>query len=54
VSAFTKKENSAIFKTDNDFEVYLSSDPFAHKNLIEFEINALNTTWSLLLPRPYG
>lgn len=43
--------DSVIFR-DNDFEVFLnpSGDTL---NYFEFEINALNTTWDLFLPKPY-
>jgi cellulose/xylan binding protein with CBM9 domain len=43
--------DSVIFH-DNDFEVFL--DPDGDNHLYgELEINALNTTWDLLLPMPY-
>jgi hypothetical protein len=43
--------DSVIFH-DNDFEVFL--DPDADSHLYgELELNALNTTWDLLLPKPY-
>jgi len=43
--------DSVIFH-DNDFEVFLnpSGDGL---NYFEFEINALNTSWDLFLPKPY-
>jgi hypothetical protein len=43
--------DSVIFR-DNDFEVFLnpSGDTL---NYFEFEINALNTSWDLFLPKPY-
>jgi hypothetical protein len=45
------KHDSVIFQ-DNDFEVFL--DPDGDSLLYaELELNALNTTWDLLLPRPY-
>jgi len=37
---------------DNDFEVFIDPDGDNHE-YYEFEINALNTTWDLFLPRPY-
>ena len=45
------KHDSVIFQ-DNDFEVFLDPDADSHL-YAEFEINALNTTWDLLLTRPY-
>ncbi len=45
------KHDSVIFH-DNDFEVFLDPDGDSHL-YAELEINALNTTWDLLLPRPY-
>lgn len=45
------KHDSVIFQ-DNDFEVFIDpdSDGYAYA---ELEINQLNTTWDLLLIRPY-
>ena len=43
--------DSVIFR-DHDFEVFLDPDSDSH-NYFEFEINALNTTWDLFLPKPY-
>lgn len=45
------KHDSVIFH-DNDFEVFIDPDGDNH-NYGEFEINALNTGWDLLLPKPY-
>jgi hypothetical protein len=45
------KHDSVIFH-DNDFEVFLDPDADSHL-YAELEINALNTTWDLLLTRPY-
>jgi hypothetical protein len=45
------KHDSVIFH-DNDFEVFI--DPNGDTlEYYEFEINALNTTWDLFLPKPY-
>jgi hypothetical protein len=45
------RHDSVIFH-DNDFEVFI--DPDADSHLYgELELNALNTTWDLLLSRPY-
>mmetsp|Transcript_1614 Transcript_1614/g.3232 ORF Transcript_1614/g.3232 Transcript_1614/m.3232 type:complete len:181 (+) Transcript_1614:96-638(+) len=45
------KHNSVIFH-DNDFEVFIDTEGSNH-NYKEFEINALGTTWSLRLNKPY-
>jgi hypothetical protein len=52
VQASFTKHDSYIFHEDNDFEVFLSPDGSNH-NYVELEMNALNTTWDLLLTRPY-
>ncbi len=51
VWATLTKHDSVIFH-DNDFEVFLDPDGDSHL-YAELELNALNTTWDLLLPRPY-
>ena len=43
--------DSVIFR-EHDFEVFLDPDSDSH-NYFEFEINALNTSWDLFLPKPY-
>lgn len=43
--------DSVIFH-DNDFEVFIDPDG-DHHEYAELEVNALNTTWDLFLPRPY-
>jgi hypothetical protein len=45
------QHDSVIFQ-DNDFEVFIDPNGDNHE-YYEFEINALKTTWDLLLPRPY-
>lgn len=45
------KHDAVIFQ-DNDFEVFIDPDGDNH-DYYEFEMNALNTTWDLFLPRPY-
>lgn len=45
------KHDSVIFR-DPDFEVFIDPDGDTHA-YSEFEINALNTGWDLLLPKPY-
>jgi hypothetical protein len=51
VWATLTRHDSVIFQ-DNDFEVFLDPDGDSHL-YGELELNALNTTWDLLLPRPY-
>lgn len=46
------EHDSYIFHNDNDFEVFLDPDGDCHE-YGELEMNALNTTWDLLLTRPY-
>ena len=45
------KHDSIIF-FDPDFEVFIDPDGDTHE-YYEFEMNALNTTWDLFLPKPY-
>jgi hypothetical protein len=51
VWATLTRHDSVIFN-DNDFEVFLDPDGDSHL-YAELELNALNTTWDLLLPMPY-
>lgn len=51
VWATLHQENSVIFH-DNDFEIFVDCEGSNH-NYKEFEINALGTTWTLLLDKPY-
>jgi hypothetical protein len=53
VQASFTKHDSYIFHEDNDFEVFLNPDGSNH-NYVELEMNALNTTWDLLLRKPYS
>ena len=46
-----RRHDSVIFH-DNDFEVFLDPDGDNHV-YGELELNALNTTWDLLLTKPY-
>jgi hypothetical protein len=48
----TLKDHDSIIFIDNDFEVFLDPDGDGF-NYGELELNALNTTWDLFLPRPY-
>ena len=45
------KRDTVIFR-DNDFEVFIDPDGDSQE-YYEFEMNALNTVWDLLLPKPY-
>ncbi len=49
--AYQTERDSVIF-FDNDFEVFIDMDNDTHL-YYEFEMNALNTVWDLLLPKPY-
>src|SRR5947209_5530135 len=48
----TLTEHDAVIFHDNDFEVFLAPDGDSHL-YAELELNALNTTWDLLLTKPY-
>lgn len=48
----TLTEHDSVIFQDNDFEVFIDPDGDNHE-YYEFEMNALNTGWDLLLPRPY-
>jgi hypothetical protein len=48
----TLKNRDDIIFYDNDFEVFLDPDGDTHSYL-EFEMNAFNTIWDLLLKQPY-
>lgn len=48
----TLTTHDSIIYHDNDFEVFIDPDGDSHE-YYEFEINALNTGFDLLLPRPY-
>ncbi len=48
----TLTRHDAVIFQDNDFEVFIDPNGDNHE-YYEFEINALNTGWDLLLPRPY-
>jgi hypothetical protein len=45
------KRDAVIFR-DNDFEVFIDPDGDTHL-YYEFEMNALNTIWDLMLVKPY-
>lgn len=48
----TLTEHDSVIFQDNDFEVFIDPDGDAAR-YFEFEINALNTTWDLYLPKAY-
>lgn len=49
----TLTEHNSVIFNDNDFEIFV--DPNATTwGYKEFEMNALNSTWDLMLNRPYG
>jgi ketosteroid isomerase-like protein len=48
----TLTKHDAVIFHDNDFEVFIDPDG-DHHEYYELEVNALNTTWDLFLPRPY-
>lgn len=49
--AYLKQRDTVIFY-DNDFEIFIDPDDDTH-GYYEFEINAANTVWDLLLTKPY-
>ena len=51
VWATLTQHDSVIFR-DNDFEVFMDPNGDSHE-YYEFEMNALNTGWDLLLKKPY-
>jgi len=48
----TLRQRDTIIFHDNDFEVFIDPDGDTH-GYYEFEMNAFNTVWDLLLTRPY-
>lgn len=46
------KQRDTVIFYDNDFEIFIDPDGDTH-NYYEFEMNAFNTVWDLLLTRPY-
>ena len=49
----TLTERDSVIFQDNDFEVFIDPNGDSHE-YYELEINALGTTWDLLLPLPGG
>eukprot|EP01112_Ceratiomyxa_fruticulosa_P013673 TRINITY_DN3860_c0_g1_i1.p1 TRINITY_DN3860_c0_g1~~TRINITY_DN3860_c0_g1_i1.p1 ORF type:complete len:417 (-),score=65.20 TRINITY_DN3860_c0_g1_i1:165-1415(-) len=52
IIATITKENSVIFY-DNDFEIFINPSGNIHE-YNEYEVNALNTTWTLIIVNPYS
>ena len=48
----TLRQRDTVIFYDNDFEIFIDPDWDTH-NYYEFEMNALNTEWDLLLTKPY-
>jgi len=48
----TLTERDAVIFYDDDFEVFIDPDGDGH-NYYEFEMNAFNTVWDLILLKPY-
>ena len=48
----TITQHDAVIFQDPDFEVFIDPDSDSH-DYYEFEMNALNTGWDLLMPKPY-
>ncbi len=48
----TLTERDSIIFHDNDFEIFIDPDGDTHR-YYEFEMNAMNTVWDLLLLKPY-
>jgi len=48
----TLKQRDTVIFHDNDFEVFIDPDGDTH-HYYEFEMNALNTIWDLMLTKPY-
>ncbi len=46
------RQRDTVIYLNNDFEVFIDPDGDTHK-YFEFEVNALNTQWDLLLTKPY-
>ena len=46
------RQRDTVIYYDNDFEVFIDPDGDTH-GYYEFEMNAFNTVWDLLLTRPY-
>ncbi|MEA5404812.1 carbohydrate-binding family 9-like protein [Arcicella sp. DC2W] len=49
--AYQNKKDQIVF-LENDFEIFIDPDGDAH-NYFELEVNAINNTFDLFLPKPY-
>ncbi len=45
-------ERESVIFNDNDFEIFIDPDGDTH-HYVEYEMNALNTQWDLMLLKPY-
>jgi hypothetical protein len=52
IASFTER-NSPIYQQDSDFEVFIDPTGGSNQYYKEFEINAYNTIWNLMLDKPY-
>jgi hypothetical protein len=48
----TITEHDAVIFHDNDFEIFIDPNGDTH-HYLEYEVNALGTTWDLMLTKPY-
>jgi hypothetical protein len=48
----TYSERDSVIFHENDFEIFIDPDGDTHE-YYEFEINAINTVWDLMLVKPY-
>lgn len=48
----TLTERESVIFNDNDFEIFIDPDGDTH-HYVEYEMNALNTQWDLMLLKPY-
>ncbi|OPJ64591.1 carbohydrate-binding family 9-like protein [Clostridium oryzae] len=48
----TLRERDSVIFQDNDFEIFIDSSGETH-HYYEFEMNAFNTIWDLMLTKPY-
>jgi hypothetical protein len=48
----TLRQRDTVIFYDNDFEIFIDPDGDSH-GYYELEMNAFNTVWDLLLPKPY-
>jgi len=53
ITAEFTERNEPIYQKDSDIEIFLDTDG-SNSNYKEFEMNARNTVWNLMLNRPYS